>query len=538
MTPPTAPGAAVPPRTAPGGAVRALARAEAGRLLRHPALLAALALYAATWAPDLAAGDAAHRFPVLQDESWAVHRPLLLLAAGALLAANQAALRSHRDGTEPLYGVLAVGRFRRVRAHLLSLLPAVLLAAALTAARAGYLAARPGAVGEFGGWDLLAGPLCVLLAGVTGVLLAVLATSGAVAPTAVVGLGVLTFAGALDGDASWRWLGLLAFEDENAAPLPTALTGRPAAAHAGWLAALAVLLAAAAVLRAGGRGAGLRAVAAVAGAGVLVTGVVQTRGVPSAVAVRRAAFTDHPAAHQDCTVENGVAYCAFAGFDRWKQEWRQVAEGVLRRVPQDVAGAGYTVRQRVLPSADANGGTALPASWSRDDAAAGTPGAVTVGTDWSDGSAAGDRRSDAVAEFAAGFAYRVVTGEVPERPGLSMVCGSRAVLVLWLAGSATPGTGEALRSTRDRTFGGAISMPLLGSSAGVAFEPRAAELAFALLERDGERDGGRDGGRLAAAVGAGWAELSARGTTVDRAAELLGVPAPRADEAGSGVAGC
>ncbi|WP_285735981.1 hypothetical protein [Kitasatospora phosalacinea] len=491
--------------------------------------MAASGLYAAFWIFDLATGDAAHRFPVLQDESWFVHLPLLLLAAGALLAANQAALRSHRDSTETVYETLVVGRARRVLAHLLSLLPTVLIAAVLTAARIGYLANRPGAVGQVRYWDLLAGPLCVLLAGVIGVLLSVFATSGVVAPTAVVGLGVLTFAGALNAGSSWRWLGLLAFEDENAAPLPVVLTARPAAAHAGWLAALAVLLATVAVLRSGGRGAGLKVVAAVAGAGVLVTGVVQTRGVSSAVVERRTAFTEHPAAYQDCTVGNGVTYCAFEGFDRWKQEWQQVAEGVLHRVPQDVAGAGYTVRQRVLPFADANGGTALPESWSRDDAAAGTPGAVTVGTDWSDGAAAGDRRSDAVAGFATGFAYRVVTGEVPDRPRLSMVCGARAVLVLWLAGEATPGTREALRSVRDRTFGGAISMPLLGSAAGVSFEPRAAELAFALI--------GQEGGRTAETVKAAWAEFSAHGTTVDRAAELLGVPAPEA-VTGNQVAGC
>jgi hypothetical protein len=198
MKPPAASGSARDvldrPRPAPStpsrgrSAILALARVESVRLLRHPALPAATALYAAFWLYDLATGDRAHRFPVLQDESWFIHLPLLLVAAGVLLAANQGALRSHRNSTEPAYEVLVVGRPQRVYAHLLSLLPAVGLSLLLTVARIGYLSAQPGAVGEVRPWELLAGPLCVLLAGVVGVLLSTLATAGAIAPMALVGL--------------------------------------------------------------------------------------------------------------------------------------------------------------------------------------------------------------------------------------------------------------------------------------------------------------------------------------------------------------
>ncbi|MBD0671950.1 hypothetical protein BU198_14865 [Streptomyces sp. CBMA156] len=525
------PGAAAVRPGAGRTAVFALARAEARRLLLHPAVPAAAALYAAFWVYDLATGDAAHRFPVLQDESWFIHLPMLLVAAGVLLAANQGALRSHRNATEAMYEVLIVGRARRTCAHLLAVVPAALLALLLTAARIGYLAGRPGAVGEVRPWELAAGPLCVLLAGVIGVLLSVLATSAAVAPMAVVGLGVLTFAGALNTGSGWRWLGLLAFENENAAPLPPVLTGRPAAWHVLWLVALAVLLSAAAVLRTGGRGPGVKAAAVTALAGALAAGVPQTGGVSVEVADRRAEFTAHPAAHQSCVVDGNLTLCAFPGFEAWRPQWRAVGEGVLRETPAGVAGAPYAVRQRIFPQGGGSSGVAAPLEdWSRDDAAAGLAAAVTVGTDWSDGAAAGDRRSDAVAEFATGFAYRVVTGGVPDQPKLSMVCGSRAVLVLALAGRATPGTREALLSVRDRTFGGGISMPLLGSSAGLSFEPRAAKLAFTLIDRPA--------GNRTPAIGANWAALTASGTSVDRAAELLGVPAPPALSAGEQVAGC
>jgi hypothetical protein len=542
MTPPTTvsdtSGVLDRPLPAPGrlprgrSAVFALARVESVCLLRHPALLAATSLYAAFWISDLATGDDAHRFPVLQDESWFIHLPLLLVAAGVLLAANQGALRSHRNSTEPTYEVLVVGRAQRLCAHLLSLLPATLLSLLLTVARIGYLAGQPGAVGEVRPLELLAGPLCVLLAGVVGVLLSTFARSAAIAPMVLVGLGMLTFVGALNTGSEWRWLGLLAFENENAAPLPTVLVDRPAAAHLLWLVALTALLSAAAVLRAGGRGAALKAVAALALAGALAAGFTQTGGISPAAADKRVAFTEHPAAQQNCTTRNGITYCAFPGFEKWTEEWGKVTEGVLRYVPRDMARSGYAVRQRVFPAGGTSSdGVAPPLeSWTHDDAAAGTPGAVTVGTDWSDGATGGDGRSDAVTGFAAEFAYRVVTGKVPDQPRLSMVCGARAVLVLWLAGEATPGTQDALRSMRDRTFGGGLSMPLLNSAAGFSFEPRAAAFAFDLIDHPAERS--------TAAITANWAELTAPGTSVDRAAELLGVKAPEAVAAADRVAGC
>uniref|UniRef100_A0AAU2VUS8 ABC transporter permease n=1 Tax=Streptomyces sp. NBC_00008 TaxID=2903610 RepID=A0AAU2VUS8_9ACTN len=513
-------------------AVLVLAWTECGLLLRHPAFLAAVALYVAFWIYDLVPGDAAHAYPVLQDESWSVHLPLLLLAAGVLLAANQGALRSHRNLTEPMYDVLVVGRPRRVCAHLLSLLPAALFALLLTAGRIGYLAARAGAVGETRPWDLMAGPVCVLLAGVVGVMLSTLATSAAVAPMALVGLGMLTFAGAVNTSATWRWFGLLAFENENAAPLPAALVHRPSLAHLAWLAALVVLLGAAAVLRAGGRGTVLRVTTALALVAALVAGFTQTRGLSAADKDQVSAYTDHPAAHQRCTTEKGLTICAFPEFAPWTSQWAKVARGVLAYAPGEVAGAPYTIRQRIFPpgGASSNGQPPPLTAWADDDARAGTPKAVTVGTDWSDGAAGGDRRSDAVVEFSTGFAYRTVTGDVPRQPRLTMVCGARATLVLWLAGRATPGSQEALRSTRDRTFGGGISLPLLNSGAGISFEPRAADFAFDLIDHPSQDN--------ATVIKKNWAELTAPDTTVDRAAHLLGVKAPPAIPASGQVAGC
>lgn len=179
----------------------------------------------------------------------------------------------------------------------------------------------------------MAGPVCVLLAGVVGVMLSTLATSAAVAPMALVGLGMLTFAGAVNTSATWRWFGLLAFENENAAPLPAALVHRPSLAHLAWLAALVVLLGAAAVLRAGGRGTVLRVTTALALVAALVAGFTQTRGLSAADKDQVSAYTDHPAAHQRCTTEKGLTICAFPEFAPWTSQWAKVARGSSRTRP-------------------------------------------------------------------------------------------------------------------------------------------------------------------------------------------------------------
>ncbi|MFI9254511.1 ABC transporter permease [Streptomyces sp. NPDC053069] len=510
------------------GAVAALARTEALRLLRHPAFLASVAAYLALWAYDLTLGADAQRYPVLQDSSRTGQPPLLLIAAGTLLAADFGVLRGRRHGVEPVYAVLVLGRRARAAAHLLALLPAVALAAALAVARILHLAALPGAVGTIDWAEVATGPAAVLFAGVLGVLLARLSGSLATASLTVAGLAVLTFVAAVQNTSGWRWLTLVAIEDEFAQPLPSVLLARPAGWHLLWLAALSAVCAAFALLRderdtapgAPSRTTGaLWTCAALAAVLAALAGALQLRPVPDDIARARTLATEHPAREQDCSTRGHVTYCAFPEFTGRIRQWDGVVRGILHRTPAQTADARYAVRQRLFhPGSQASSGQPLPqAAWDADDRRAHTPGAVPVGTWWSAGSAGADAESDAVAEFSALFAYRTVTGAPPHEPRIDTVCGSRAVLTLWLAGQATDETRAALRDLASRTTGG-LSLLVLDSSTGLAFDARESTYAVDLLKRPADDIGAK--------VRAAWSELTAPDTTTDRAATLLGVPAP------------
>ncbi|MFF2960736.1 ABC transporter permease [Streptomyces sp. NPDC057963] len=494
---------------------RSLARTEAVRLLRHPAVLVAFALYAAQWAYSAYAGH--DRYPVLQDEDRYTQPPLLLIAAGTLLAADLAALRPHRHGTDAMFDLLVLPPRRRTCAHLLSLLPLAALSAAVAGARTGYAAIQDGAVGSPSGAELATGPLVVLLSGAIGVLAARLVRSVAAGPLMVAGLGIVTVVGALQSRSDWRWWGLVAVEDENRAPLPSSLMHRPAGWHLLYLAALLALVAAAALLRSGRRvTTGLGAVAGLALALAVVAGCVQLRGVPDEVSRARAAAERAPSSQQVCGVRGPVDYCAFPEFADRSRQWAQVAEGVRRWVPRGAREKRYAVRQHLVPDVPV-GGLVPPLpleSWAADDRAAGTPGALPVGTDWGTHS---DVAGDRMLAFAASLAHRSVTRESSPAPEHGVVCRSRGVLTLWLAVRSTADNQAAYESLAGRSFGG-ITLNSFDTDTGLGFSRREQGVVDALLKRDAAEIGAR--------VQRSWAELTAPSTTTDRAAALLGVPAP------------
>lgn len=523
--------AASPARGPVRAGVLALARVESVRLLRHPAVLGGFAAYLLLWGYAVLGGDGADRYPVLQDSSRFVQVPLLLPAAGVLLAANLGALRAHRHGVEPVFAVMGLGHRARTAAHLLAVVPAAVLSALLVCARIGYLAAQPGAVGTVQWAEVATGPAVVLFAGVLGVLTARLSSSPAAASLVLALLAVFTFLAAVQNTARWRWLAVVANENESAQPLPSDLLGRPAGAHLLWLTALAAACACGALLcgrpdrapEGPRRGVGaLWTAAAVAAALALLGGALQMRPASDALQRARAAATEHPAARQHCEKRRNVTYCAFEEFTPRAEQWDGVVRGVLARTPDDVAKAPYAVRQRIF-RAGVETGSSVPlpyAAWDADDRRAGTLATVPVGTAWSAGSAGQDTESDAVAEFSVLFAYRAVTGAVPDTPRVDTVCGSRAVLTLWLAGQATAGSGAALRDLESRSTGG-LTVLVLMSATGVGFDAPEVRFAQDLLAQPDDRIGAR--------VRASWAELSAPDTTTDRAAQLLGVRAPARD---------
>ncbi|MEV0259963.1 ABC transporter permease [Streptomyces sp. NPDC050617] len=508
------------PSATAGAATRALTRAEAVRLLRHPAVLAAFALYLAQWAYGAYSGD--DRYPVLHDEDRYTQVPLLLIAAGTLLAANLAALRSYRHGADAMFDLLVLPPWRRTWALLLALLPVTALSAVLAGARIGYVAAQDAAIGGPSMAELATGPLVVLLTGAIGVFAARVVRSVAAAPLTLAALGIVTVAGALQPKSNARWWGLVGIEDENVPPLPTALTHRPVSWHLLYLAALLTLVAAAAVLRAGGPSTAFRATAGVALLALIGTGVAQQRGLPDDVRQARTIADNAPSSQQVCVERDAVAYCAFPEFEDRYRQWAEVTGGVLHRVPPSEREQRYTVRQHVfLSTVDSGVVPPLPVTrWAADDRAAGTPRAVPVGTDWGTHS---ELAGDHTLGFAGSFAYRAVTGESLADARGQAICRARGAITLWLAVQATDGTREAYESLSGRTFGG-LSLTAFDAATGFSVNVREQELVRTLLTRPGADIGAK--------VQRSWTRLTAPDTTTDEAAALLGVPAPPAAREG------
>lgn len=513
-------------------ALLALTRCETRRLLRHPALLIALAAYAAHWLHTSTATDA-DRYPVLHDEARSGQVPLLFVAVGTFLAVHLAALRPGRDDTDELYGVQVLEPWRRTTAHLLSVIPAAVVAAALATARIAHLATRPGAVSRPAISELATGPLVVLLAGVLAVCLARLTGSVAAGPLALAALGVLTVVGALNGTARARWLAPIAFEDQFRATVPSDLLHRPAGLHLAYLLCCTTTLGVLALWHSeralwhNGRRSRLIYVALVAALlGVLATAAGQLRPLPHSVAAARAAAKTAPATAQKCATAGSVTYCAFPEYLGRRTQWARVTEQILRQLPESVKESHYYVRQHIAPEAFAPEGTTPPAPverWARDDRRAHTPGAVIVGTEWGPAS---DGGNSAVIGFAAAFAHRAVSGGPADADAVAKVCGARGIVTLWLAAQATPGTAAALRDHASRSYGGFTTFSPLNANAGLVVPRGAVDMTLTLVDRPT--------GKTAARIKQSWTTLTDSRTSLDEAARIMGIPAPRptSEEAG------
>ena len=504
--------------------VLALAWFEGLRLVRRPVVVAALFVLCPL--SYLATADRDWRFPVLYEaDQWL--QPLGLLLGGVvLIAGNLAVTRAHRDGATALLDVLTVPPSRRVGAHLVALLPLTAIAGLLVAGHIAVLAALDGSVGRPSVFELATGPAVVLLGGAAGVLLGRIVRGAFVAPLLTVVFVAYTVISLAAGPASGtdpNWfvpvVGRSGGDPQfGLPPLPSALMARPAGWHLAYLLGLAALVATVALLLARcGRGIG----AAVAAAAVLVIGVAGSaqagapgRGDDAALS----AVTRQPGAHQTCERIAPVTYCAFAGFGPWVAQWDTVARGVLRRAPAAVAEQPLAVRQRLDASAYGRPADPRPGAvpvpppldrWRAEDRAAGLPGAVTASTRWGDGWSE--------ASLAGRLAYELITRSGPGAQ--SQECGARGVLVGWLAGQATPGTRAGLHRIAELS-GGRLYFAEANFPTGIGLSDRVTALVWELLDQPAEQIGQR--------VRGAWRELSAPKTTVERAAQILGVPAPPA----------
>jgi hypothetical protein len=520
-----------PPVGTPGGrpararsrrSMLALTAIESGRLLRHPAVLAATAVgvwLLWRWGRGTA--------PVLHYADIGTQPAVAPLAGATLLATNLAMLRSHRDGAVDLYGVTRLSLSRRTMAHLLSMLPLVALGGILVVADLVWLAGTPGSVGTAHLAEAATGPALIALGGCLGVLLGRLARSVALAPLAVAALtfGSMTIAELQRGgqeEQPWTWLGTL-LPPPPFDPPPADLLGRPATWHLVYLLGTAVTVAALALWRSQAQaGAGRRtqiATATVLVAALAATAaaaVVQTRPTSSALAAQRLAVVRDPSAELVCHRRDPAIYCVFAGFEPQIDLWEPTVRAVVAAVPPAAAARALPVTVAHRVGLHRLIDEEVDLSVQKGQGPSG-PMVAPVGTAWGDD---GPLFELAHARLAASVAARLVAplrgdGEEPQRSP----CNAQAVVALWLGGQASPQAVEGIRYALARPNSDTNTFVITHDPADdPEWGVRAGRFALTLLARP------RD--QVTQTLWRNWDLVTAPQTTIERLGEVLGIQPP------------
>jgi hypothetical protein len=422
----------------------------------------------------------------------------LAVGAGCMLAASASLLRERdRDVTDFLES-LPVGRRTRVTALLIaSLVAAALVAGTAVGLQVATLALGSVPVGRLDLLDPLTGVAAAVLLTATGVALAAWLPSPVTVPlaVAVVFWTLLQFPG--------NWL-LPVVPDQHLLVDPP----RPPISHLVYVAGLALAAAGTALLRARQRLAPTLTVAAAAVLVVITAAATLTSPQARAYAAEGDPHRpgDRPATAEAtaCRTSGGIRYCALPVFSAWIPLWRDAVEPIAAVVPTGVRDRLPDVVQELPVGAVdprlANNTAFVPVHWGRHGgevafrrALAGQVAALAVGLP-------GPKSSEGTA-------------------GCRTDGQARVVVALWLIAQTEPpvlprSTDEYVEDDR----GGRLL------SIGVS------DLGF-VTYGETELDFAR---RLASLPGAAprirrhWAELTDPHTTLARAADLLGVPAPSA----------
>ncbi|MGH9225977.1 MAG: hypothetical protein ACRD2W_19805, partial [Acidimicrobiales bacterium] len=341
VTTPDAVGRTAPPddRHPMARVVRALARTESRRLVRHPSFLIGVALSVLV-IRTAASGN------ILTEADGDVALGLVPLGWAAMIATNLSALRGRRDGTAELFGSLPSTPASRTAAQLLAGWVAVVAAAIVLV---GWLALEWSgvAIGSPNVAQLMVGPLLVAGAAALGVLAARWLPHPLVGPLLVVGTVLVQTT--LDGlgVSPFRWMAFAADATSPASAPGDDGIGFPGPVdwHVLYIGGTILI---AGLLALGRHGFTRRVSLALAGA-VAVAGVAaigQTRPLSDAEAGRRAVLLTNPA--PECEVRSAVRYCASADFRSRFEQWEGPVEAVLRRAPAEVRDRGLVVSMRHL----------------------------------------------------------------------------------------------------------------------------------------------------------------------------------------------
>ncbi|WP_367322190.1 ABC transporter permease [Streptomyces sp. HUAS ZL42] len=486
-------------------AVLALARFEARELLLQIPVLLIFALYVVLVVWRLLHQEGMDDFPVLNTVDRSTQGEPLLFAVALLICTNAAALRSRKNGTAQQFDVLAMDPWRRTLAHVLSVVPYAALTAVVVAAQFLREALKPGAIGHGSLGELAVGPLTVLLAGVTGVLLArLLPTAFVLAPFVLAVYLLIAVASAAASEGAWTgWLSPVVFSGTSGGdPVPSDLLGRSAGWHALYVAALCALVICAALLLSGGRTRAIRTATALALAATAAGVIGQLPRDDGALEAARRTASEAPQKVQSCTVYGGSTYCSFPEWNGVRSDWAGVVDRVRSAAGGTAAEAALTIRQRIDTSSGVEADSALSPSV--------TPHQVTVGTHWG-----GNR----VPEFAVGVASVLVTGS--EEAAAQELCDARAVTIMWLVLGTDPTPLTTFQNLRldDSTDGSGV---ILAPTEPLSLTAHQTTVLRELLARPRAEETAR--------VKAHWTELTSPNTSTAEAAKLLGVAVPKGAE--------
>jgi hypothetical protein len=330
--------------------VRALARADGRRLLRHPAFVGGVVLTPLT---GLAAAQTETTWGSI---SGSLALALVPLGWLTIVATDLVALRPRRTGADELFAALPAPQAARTGGLLVAGIGPVLVATALVIGgvlmvditRGDELAGTLQWAETAAGILLVAGSVCV------GVAVARWFPSAGFGVLAVLAT-ILIQVRFLDV-TTWPWdrsagdpMRFLAFLAPWAPNGDDVLEVRPAGWHVVYLGALVLVVACVALLRDGGR----RLLGGAVTAAVLVAasaGWMQTRPLSDAREDHMVSYLTEPADHQVCETTGRTQVCAYPGFAGRLSGWSERIESVLSVLPPDALdGRGHLMATQRAP---------------------------------------------------------------------------------------------------------------------------------------------------------------------------------------------
>jgi hypothetical protein len=356
-----------------------IARVEGRQLLRNEVFIvgifmsiAVLVIFGLIWASDNLGAKNSWRY-------WLALLPVFTLpfAGMTLVAMNLASLRARREGTEELFGSLPATATTRVVGHLGSVWMALVVQivfVVVTFASGRFLTHHFGAIDTASIGDIVVSFVLLFCAGSLAVALARWLPNPLVALAALVALALGGSAIGGIGGHHWSLTRQLSiwprYPDHD-----WAFAVRPSWWHAGYLLALALVVAVVALARQ--RRDRLTLLLGIGTVSLAcLTGYIQSRPMTDGDAAGIAAMISDPVAHSSCRTTDGLTLCAYSDYADITKVWARELTAPFAAVAPQRRADGFAVvwheprLDRVDPAVrDRLDVEALVGSWSADQSA-------------------------------------------------------------------------------------------------------------------------------------------------------------------------